>query len=176
MVVVVGQARIQRDRHGGLPGTLDRVPELVQRIAQQAVDVRWRRGPLEEVPVDALGRPDLAATVQQRAGQQQLVRIPVVRRRGIAEAVARLEAVGVGGAAALGQALDDVDVDTAERVDEVGEALHVDEDVVRDRDAEDPLGGILGRLYRPEVVLPLARRRGFRALRGARSPLTRRCS
>jgi hypothetical protein len=86
MVVVVGQARIQRDRHGGLPGTLDRVPELVQRIAQQAVDVRWRRGPLEEVPVDALGRPDLAATVQQRAGQQQLVRIPVVRRRGIAEA------------------------------------------------------------------------------------------
>ena len=52
----------------------------------------------------------------------------------------------VGRPAALGQSLLDGDVDAAERVDERREAVHVDEDVVRDLDAENALRGVLGRL------------------------------
>src|SRR5690606_16240949 len=50
------------------------------------------------------------------------------------------------GRTALRESLRDVDVHTAQRVDHGGEAVHVDEDVVRDLYPENPLRSILRRL------------------------------
>ena len=57
-----------------------------------------------------------------------------------------VDVLGVVLVAAAREPLLDGDVDAAERVDERGEAVHVEEHVVRDLDAEDALRGVLRRL------------------------------